>query len=108
MFSCIIQTDFYTAIKGIIAVTENDMINYIISVSGLIISTLGIIQVLQSYYFEKPVRRYFLWIFSILIAYAASNLLSWATYGIPSPGGILASKTALFLESVLSCALILC
>ncbi|MBR3333471.1 MAG: histidine kinase [Clostridia bacterium] len=83
------------------------MINYIISVSGLIISTLGIIQVLQSYYFEKPVRRYFLWIFSILIAYAASNLLSWATYGIPSPGGILASKTALFLESVLSCGLIL-
>ena len=83
------------------------MVNYIVSISGLIISTLGIIQVLRSYYFEKHIRQYFLWIFSILIAYAASDLLSWATYGIPSPGGILASKTALFLESVLSCALIL-
>ena len=82
------------------------MVNYIVSISGLIISTLGIIQVLRIGFFEKHMRHYFLWIFSILIAYAASNLLSWATYGIPSPEGILASKTGLFLESLLSCALI--
>ena len=82
------------------------MINYVANGAGLIISAIGIIQVLRSGFFEKHMRHFFLWIFSILIIYAASDLLSWATYGIPGPGWILVSKTGLFLESFFACALI--
>ena len=83
------------------------MINYVINVTGLIISALGLMQVLRSRILEKRSRRYFLLIFGFLIAYAASDLISWMTYGIPGKWWGLASKTGLFLESVFSCALIL-
>ena len=82
------------------------MINYVINLTGLIISILGMMQVLRSRILEKHSRRYFLWVFIILIVYAVSDLVSWLTYGTPGRGWILASKTALFLESVFSCALI--
>ena len=82
------------------------MINYVINLAGLIISTLGLIQSLQSRILEKHTRRYLLLIFIILIVYAISDLISWLTYGTPGRGGVLASKAGLFLESLVSCALI--
>lgn len=82
------------------------MINYVIDLTGLIISIMGLGMVLRSDILEKRSRRYFLWIFIILIAYAVSDLVSWLTHGRPGNGWRLASKTALFLESVLSGALI--
>lgn len=82
------------------------MINYAIDITGLIISILGLIMVLRSDILEKRSHRYFLWIFVILIAYALSDLISWWTYGKAGRGWILASKTALFLASVFSIALI--
>ena len=82
------------------------MINYVINLTGLIISILGVIQVLRNRILEKHSRRYFLWIFIILIAYAVGDLISWLTYGIPGRVWMLASKAGLFLESLFSCALI--
>ena len=82
------------------------MINYVIDLTGLIISIMGLGMVLRSDILEKRSRRYFLWSFIILIAYAVSDLVSWLTHGRPGNGWRLASKTALFLESVLSGALI--
>ena len=81
-------------------------VNYVIVLTGMMISILGVIQVLQSRFLKKHSRRYFLWIFCLLIAYAVSDLVSWLTHGTPGEGWILASKTGLFLESVFSCALI--
>lgn len=82
------------------------MISYVINLTGLIISILGMIQVFRSRILRKRSHRYFLLIFIILIAYAVSDLVSWLTYGRPERGWILVSKAGLFLESVFSCALI--
>ncbi len=81
------------------------MINYVIDISGLVISTLGMMQVLRSRILEKYSRRYFLLIFGVLIAYAVSDLVSWLSYG-KLGGELLISKVALFLGSAFSCALI--
>ena len=82
------------------------MISLVFDLTGLIISLLGVVLVLRSDSLEKRLRRFFLWIFIILIAYALSDTISWVTYGRPGGGWILASKTGLFLESVFSGALI--
>ena len=82
------------------------MINYVINLAGLIISILGLIQSIRSQILEKHTRRYLLLIFIMLIIYAVSDLISWLTYGKPGRGWILASKAGLFLESLVSCALI--
>ena len=82
------------------------MINYVIDLTGLIISIRGLILVLRSRFLEKRARRFFLWIFIILIAYAITDLISWLTYERPGRGWILASKTGLFLASASSGALI--
>jgi len=79
---------------------------YVIDITGMVISLLGLIHVLRNNILEKRSRRYFLWVFMILIAYAVSDLISWLTYGKIGSGWMLASKAALFLESVFSCALI--
>ena len=82
------------------------MINYVIDLTGLIISVLGIIQVLRSRFLMSRSRQYFLVIFMILIVYAVSDLISWLTYEKSGTGWLLVSKTGLFLESVVSCAMI--
>ena len=82
------------------------MINYVINLAGLIISILGLIQSIQTRILEKHTRRYLLLIFIMLIVYAISDLISWLTYGTPGKGWVLASKAGLFLESLVSCALI--
>ena len=82
------------------------MVNYVIDLTGLIISILGMVQVLRNRILEKQSRRYFLALFCTLIAYAVSDLISWMTYGIPGGSWLLTSKVCLFLESVFSCSLI--
>lgn len=82
------------------------MINYVIDLTGLIISMLGLMLALRSRILEKRSHQFFLWIFLILIAYAVFDLISWLTYEKAGMGWMLASKAALFLASVLSGALI--
>ena len=82
------------------------MVNYVIDLTGLIISILGLSLVLRNDILEKRSRQYFRWIFIILIAYAVSDLISWLTYERYASGWILVSKTGLFLESAVSGALI--
>ncbi len=82
------------------------MISLLFDHTGLVISLLGIAMVLKSDILERRSRRFFLWLFVILIAYALSDAVSWLTYGKAGQGWVLASKTTLFLGSVLSGALI--
>ena len=82
------------------------MISLFFDLTGLIISLLGIALVLKSDILEKHSRSFFLWLFVILIAYAMSDATSWLTYEKAGRGWMLASKIALFVESVLSGALI--
>ena len=82
------------------------MVNLVFDHTGLIISLLGIVLVLRSDILEKQSRRFFLWIFIILIAYALSDTISWITYEKVGREWMLASKISLFLASVFSGALI--
>ena len=82
------------------------MVSLVYDHTGLIISLLGIVLVLRSDILEKQSRRFFLWIFIILIAYALSDAISWITYEKVGWEWMLASKISLFLASVFSGALI--
>ena len=82
------------------------MVSLVFDHTGLIISLLGIVLVLRSDILEKQSRRFFLWIFIILIAYALSDTISWITYEKVGREWMLASKISLFLASVFSGALI--
>ena len=82
------------------------MVSFVFDHTGLIISLLGIVLVLRSDILEKQSRRFFLWIFIILIAYALSDTISWITYEKVGREWMLASKISLFLASVFSGALI--
>ena len=82
------------------------MVSLVYDHTGLIISLLGIVLVLRSDILEKQSRRFFLWIFIILIAYALSDAISWITYEKVGREWMLASKISLFLASVFSGALI--
>ena len=82
------------------------MVSLVYDHTGLIISLLGIVLVLRSDILEKQSRRFFLWIFIILIAYALSDTISWITYEKVGREWMLASKISLFLASVFSGALI--
>lgn len=85
---------------------ERYMISLVFDHTGLIISLLGVVLVLRSDSLEKRLRRFFLWIFIILIAYALSDTISWLTYEEVGREWMLASKISLFLASVFSGALI--
>ncbi len=82
------------------------MVNQVIDLTGMMISILGMVQILRNHILEKYSRMYFLGIFSGLIVYAVSDLVSWMAYGIPGRGWGLVSMAGLFLESAVSCALI--
>ena len=82
------------------------MVNLVISMTGLIICVLGLIQVLRSRPLDKRTRNYLLQFFFVLIAYVSMDLISQVTSEIPGKGWILTSQLCLFFESLFSAALI--
>ena len=82
------------------------MVNLAITITGLVVSLLGLVQVLLSRLLEKKTRGYLLWFFAVLIAYAASDLVCQVTDKVLGPGWQLLSSLGLFFESAFSAALI--
>ena len=82
------------------------MINVVISITGAIISLLGLIQVTQTRILEKQQRIYLLGFFSILIGYILSDLISQLSSGFLGPGWNPVSQLGLFFESLFSALLI--
>ena len=79
--------------------------NLIISISGLVICILGLIQVSVGFRHDRKTKRFFILFFSCLIAYVSMNLLEQLTDASPEAGMI--PKIAMFLESTISSVLML-
>jgi len=79
--------------------------NLIIAISGLVISGLGLIQVCVGFRYAKKTKKFFLLLFSCLIAYVGMDILGQLTEG--NPNTVLISRLALFLESAFSSVLML-
>ena len=79
--------------------------NLIISVSGLVISILGLIQVCVGFRYDRRIKRFFILLFSCMILYIGMNLLEQLTYSVPGTGAV--PQIALFLESAFSSVLML-
>ena len=82
------------------------MTNLVISITGLIISLLGLIQVRQSILLEKKTRQYLRAIFTTLIAYVVSDLVCQLSGRYLGPEGRIVSQLGLFFESAFSVMLI--
>ncbi len=82
------------------------MVNLAITFSGLVISLLGLVLVLSGRLLEKQTRRYLLWFFAILIAYASSDLVCQLSVEVLGPGWKTLTQMGLFLESAFSAILI--
>ena len=76
--------------------------NFGVAVSGLVISLIGLILSLTVQYTEKGYRRFFVLIFSVLIAYVSSNLPVWVVSEIPGKKYMIISTVFLFFESFFS------
>ena len=79
-----------------------DLTNYSFAVAGLIISVLGLLVSIRSHMKDPLIRRFFIVMFSILVAYTASTLLDQCSLYLMGPEYSLLSRIALFMESSLS------
>ena len=79
-----------------------DFTNYGIAVSGLMVVLLGLLMSIFSRYQEKWTRRFFIILFSLLIAYVACDLLGQITLVLLGPPAAPLSKLAVFGESFFS------
>ena len=79
-----------------------DMINFAIAVSGITISILGLTLTLYIRRMLPSVRHFFECVFTIIIVYAASDLISQISLVFLREGGSRLSKSAIFLESLSS------
>ena len=84
-----------------------DLTNYGIAVSGLMVVLLGLLMSVFSRYQEKWNRRFFVVLFSLLIAYVACDLLSQISLVLLGPTAAPFSLIVIFGESFFSSLLIL-
>lgn len=63
-----------------------DMINFAIAVSGITVSVLGLTLAMVLQYGKGQIRRFFLFVFAILIAYTVSDLISQISLVFLGPG----------------------
>jgi len=74
------------------------LFNLTIGFSGIFLCLLGLLQVLVSPWLDKSARRYFLLLFSVLLAFAASNAAGQLMRGLPGGGWRAALIASNFLE----------
>ncbi len=79
-----------------------DLTNYGIAVAGLMVVLLGLLMSIFSRYQEKWTRRFFIILFSVLIAYVGCDLLGQITLVLLGPPAAPLSKLAVFGESFFS------
>ena len=76
--------------------------NFAIAVSALTISVIGLIMTLTVHYSDRRYRKYFLLIFSFLLAYTVSNAVVWVVSEQPGKVYSVISYISLFCESLFS------
>lgn len=81
--------------------------NLIISVAGLVLCMLGLVQAWAGRQMEEKTRRYFIAFFTILTAYVGSNLLGQLAEGYQGAGWAFATQLFIFLGSAFSSLLML-
>lgn len=86
-------------------ITGIDIANFCIASIGLTISIFGLLFAIQALFFEKWLKKYFIILFSIVIAYVASDFTSQVSLVLLGKEFADLSKAAIFLESLLSSAL---
>ncbi len=79
-----------------------DLTNFGIAVAGLMVALLGLLMSIFSHYQEKWNRRFFVILFSLLIAYVSFALLDQITLLLLGPPAAPLSKIAVFGESFFS------
>ena len=79
-----------------------DLTNYGIAVAGLMVVLLGLLMSIFSRYQEKWTRRFYIILFSVLIAYVGCDLLGQITLLLLGPPAAPLSKLAVFGESFFS------
>lgn len=79
-----------------------DVINYTVTVSGLMISLLGIIQTYMSRYMQRRTRSFFFTFFYTLSAYSAVSILEIVSYAMSGGPWAMVARVSLFLESMFS------
>lgn len=79
-----------------------DMINFAIAVSGITVSVLGLTLAMVLQYGKGQIRRFFLFVFAVLIAYTVSDLISQISLVFLGPGYSALSGAAIFGESFFS------
>ncbi len=79
-----------------------DLTNFGIAVSGMMVVLLGLLMSVFSRYQEKWNRRFFVLLFSLLIAYVGCDLLGQITLLLLGPSAAPFSKIAVFGESFFS------
>lgn len=80
---------------------EEYYMNLSIGIAGLVISTLGLIQVLISPHFERWTRKFFIAFFSIMVAIAVCNLTGQLATLYSDPTHARIFRITLFWESLL-------
>lgn len=78
------------------------IVNFAISIVGLSICTLGLILTLGDHMTEIWIRRFFLYLFSVLALYVASNVLGQFSEGRLGGFWMIINRFSLFAESALS------
>ncbi len=86
---------------------EGNSMNVSIGTAGLMISILGLIQVLIGPHFERWTKRFFVTFFSIMVAVTALNLTGQLVSLYPDPIHARIFRVTLFLESLLPSFLML-
>ena len=81
--------------------------NLIISVAGLVLCILGLVQAWAGRQMEETTRRYFITCFVVLIAYVGSNLAGQLAESGRGAGWAFATQLFIFLESMFSSLLML-
>ena len=79
-----------------------DFINFAIAIAGITISMQGCLLIFFIPFMEKRTKPFFLLLFSLLVAYASSDLLSMISLKFLGSNFTLLSKIAIFLESLFS------
>ncbi len=79
-----------------------DLINFAIVISGLTISIIGLLSIFRVQFMDSKVKRFFFSLFSIMIAYGLSDLISQISLVCLGKDFAVLSKAAVFLESFFS------
>ena len=82
-------------------------LNIVISISGIVLGVLSLVQVLMNRLMEPRLRRFFTGFFCVLIVYVASNFISMMVESYEGAAWAIVTRVFIFIESTASSLLML-